>query len=129
VLILVAVLRGLIREDGSASMRDVANGGPTGAQGAAGSRLAPGRDALTHPTRQIPRMQRPLRAYVAYIAYTTAVIIAVGLGSVAGAITEILIGRNDLPATGVALVVVVAALVPLLRIARLVARGLTTDKA
>jgi hypothetical protein len=124
VFILMTILRGLMPKDGSALMHDMANDVARAAQATAGSRLAPERDS-----RQLPRMRRPLRPYVSYVAYTTAVIIALGLGSVAGAITEILIGRNELPATGVALVVVAAALVPLVRIARSVARGLMTDKA
>jgi hypothetical protein len=129
VLILVAILRGLTREARSGSTPDVAIGGPTRAQGVADSQLARGGDPWPYPARRTPRMQRRLRASVAYAAYTMAVVIAAGLGSVAGAITETLIGRNDLPATGVALVAFAAALVPLLRIARLVARGLTPDKA
>jgi hypothetical protein len=129
VLVLVVILRGLMREQGSALMRDGANGGPQSAQAAAGSWPASGREPWAHhPARQTPGKQRPLRGYVAYAAYTAGVTIACGLGSVAGAITEILIRRNDLAATGVAFVVVVVALVPLLRIARFVARGLMTDR-
>jgi ABC-type nitrate/sulfonate/bicarbonate transport system permease component len=72
-------------------------------------------------------MQRLVRASLAYAAYSTAVIIGLGVGSVAGVITQLLFGRNDWVDTGVALVVFAAAFMPLIRIARLVVRGLAAS--
>lgn len=127
VLVLVAILRGLMRQGVSASMPEVADR-PTATPSTADTRLSPVPVPRAHPGRQAPRAQRLLGAYVAYAAFTIAVVVAMGLGSVAGAITEILVGRNDFAATGVGLVVAVVAVVPLFRIARLVAHGLTTDR-
>ena len=70
-------------------------------------------------------MQRFVGAYIAYAAYSMAVIIGLGLGSVGGVIAQLLFGRNDWVDTGVALVVFAVVIVPLIRVARLVVRGLS----
>ena len=115
-----------MRQDIPASMREVASG-PAATANTADTRLSqvPVPRAQSQDAKS-PHPQRLMGALVAYAAYTIAVVVAMGLGSVAGAITEILVGRNDFAATGAGLVVAVVAVVPLFRIARLVARGLTT---
>ncbi len=74
-------------------------------------------------------MQRFWRAYLAYVVYFTAVMIGMGFSSAAGVIPLLLFGRNDWIDTGFALVVFAAIILPILRAARLVVRGLTSNNA